>query len=111
MARYVVRNGRRLRVSKSGRRLGHQTGTVYLVHASRSLHGARHYLGFSQNVTARVKRHKAGRGAPLLGAMTQRRIGWRVVRTWRGKDGYFEQSLKRNYALSDLCPVCKRGRR
>jgi hypothetical protein len=107
-----MRNGRKTRVSKNGRRLGHIMGTVYLVHANRSLHGAQHYLGFSTNVPARVARHKAGRGTPLLGAMTKRGIGWRVVRQWHGKDGYFEKELKQRFALADLCPKCKRkGRR
>lgn len=110
MARYVKRNGRRLRVSANGRRLGHQVGTVYLVHAARAFRGARHYLGFTQNLKARVARHKAGRGTPLLGNMTERGISWRVVRTWRGKDGYFEQQLKRK-GLASLCPVCSRGKR
>lgn len=108
---YARRNGKRVRVSKNGRRLGHITGTVYLVHASRALHGARHYLGFSTNVRARLARHKAGRGAPLLAAMADRGIGYRVVRQWRGKDGYFEQDLKRRYDLAQLCPVCSKGRR
>lgn len=98
-------------VSKNGRRTGHIIGTVYLVHAARPLHGKRHYLGFTENVAARVKRHKAGRGTPLLGAMTKRGISWRVVRTWRKRDGYFEQDLKRRFTLEQLCPVCKRGRR
>jgi predicted GIY-YIG superfamily endonuclease len=98
------------RVSKNGRRLGHITGSVYLVHMARALHGARHYLGFTTNVAQRVARHKAGRGAPLLGEATRRGISWRVVRRWLRKDGFFEQELKRNHALHDLCPVCK-GRR
>ena len=95
------------RVSKNGRRLGHIIGTVYLVHMTRALHGARHYLGFSTNVAQRVKAHKAGRGTPLLGEATKRGIGWRVVRQWRKRDGYFEQELKRGNDLKDLCPVCK----
>jgi predicted GIY-YIG superfamily endonuclease len=100
------------RVSKNGRRLGHIIGSVYLVHMARSLNGARHYLGFSTNVPQRVKAHKAGRGTPLLGEATKKGISWRVVRTWRKRDGYFEQDLKRRYALADLCPVCSRkGRR
>ena len=95
------------RVSKNGRRLGHIIGSVYLVHMTRALHGARHYLGFSTNVPQRVKAYKAGRGTPLLGEATKRGIGWRVVRTWRKRDGYFEQELKRGGPLADLCPACK----
>lgn len=100
-----------VRRSKNGRRLGHIIGTVYLVHLSRALHGARHYLGFSTNVQQRMKAHKAGRGAPLLGAAARRGISMRVVRQWRRRDGYFEQDLKRRYELADLCPVCSKGRR
>lgn len=95
-----------VRRSKNGRRLGHIIGTVYLVHMARSLHGARHYLGFSTNVANRVKVHKAGHGSPLLGEATRRGIGWRVVRRWNRKDGYFEQELKRR-GLPSLCPICK----
>ena len=105
----ATKKAKRVRRSKNGRRLGHITGTVYLVHLARALHGARHYLGFTTNVAARVKRHKAGRGTPLLGAATKRGIPWRVVRTWRGRDGYFEQDLKRSGPLASLCPIC-RGR-
>lgn len=88
------------------RRHGHIIGSVYLVHFARRHHGAQHYLGFSTNIPERVKAHRAGRGAPLLGAITRRGIPWRVVRTWQRKDGFFEQRLKRSYALSKLCPVC-----
>jgi predicted GIY-YIG superfamily endonuclease len=95
-----------MRRSTKGRRIGHIIGSVYLVHFARSHRGARHYLGFSTNIPARVKAHRAGRGAPLLGAITRRHIAWRVVRTWRRKDGFFEQRLKRSHALRDLCPAC-----
>ena len=102
---------KRQRVSKNGRRLGHIIGSVYLVHFARGYNGARHYLGFSTDVGARVKRHKAGRGSPLLKAVTERGIPWRVVRQWHKRDGFFEQTLKRDNALAHLCPACKKGRR
>jgi predicted GIY-YIG superfamily endonuclease len=43
------------------RRHGHIIGSVYLVHFARRYHGKQHYLGFSTNVPARVKAHRAGR--------------------------------------------------
>lgn len=89
----------------SNRRHGHIVGQVYLVHFNRRFHGAQHYMGFSTNVPERMKAHRAGRGAPLLAAVTRQGIGWRVVRTWRRKDGHFEQALN-CYALRDLCPMC-----
>jgi predicted GIY-YIG superfamily endonuclease len=76
------------------------------VHFARRYKGAQHYLGFSTNIPERVKAHRAGRGAPLLGAVSKRGIPWHVVRTWKRKDGYFEQHLKHSYALKELCPVC-----
>jgi predicted GIY-YIG superfamily endonuclease len=88
------------------RRHGHVVGAVYLVHFARSYHGAKHYLGFSTNIPERMKAHRAGRGAPLLAAAKKRGIAFRVVRIWRGKDGFFEQALKRRFALRDLCPAC-----
>ncbi len=88
------------------RRHGHVIGSVYLAHFARPYKGAQHYLGFSTNVPARVKAHRAGRGAPLLAAVSKRGISWRVVRTWKRKDGHFEKSLKRRYALKMLCPMC-----
>lgn len=88
------------------RRHGHIIGSVYLVHFARPHHGAQHYLGFSTNIPQRIKAHRAGRGAPLLAAVTQRGIRWRVVRTWKKKDGYFEQELKRGGKLRELCPMC-----
>ena len=94
------------RRSRNGRRLGHIIGSVYLVHFERAHRGARHYLGFSTNIPQRIKAHRAGRGAPLLAAITRRGIPWRVVRTWDRRDGYFEQDLKRRFALADICPVC-----
>ena len=100
----------------NGRRHGHIIGSVYLVHFARRFKGKQHYLGFSTDVPARVKAHRAGRGAPLLGAVTKQGIPWKVARTWKRKDGFFEQRLKRSFALKDLCPVCsgphayKRGR-
>ena len=95
-----------MRVSKNGRRMGHIIGSVYLVHLARAFNGARHYLGFSTNIPKRLAAHRAGRGTPLLGAATKAGINWRLVRTWRKRDGYYEQELKRNHALADLCPVC-----
>lgn len=88
------------------RRHWHNIRFVYLIHFAKRYSGAQHYLEFSTDIPERVKAHRAGRGAPLLGAVTKRGIPWRVVRTWKRKDGYFEQHLKHTYALKELCPVC-----
>lgn len=100
-----------MKVSKNGRRLGHIIGSVYLVHMARSINGARHYLGFSTNIAQRMRAHKSGRGTPLLAAAAKRGIGFKVVRRWHKRDGYFEQELKRRGPLKELCPVCSKGRK
>lgn len=92
--------------SANGRRLGHIIGSVYLVHFGRKFRGKQHYLGFSTDVKKRMDAHQAGRGSPLVGAVSKRGISSRVVRIWKRKDGYFEQALKRKYDLKDLCPLC-----
>jgi hypothetical protein len=56
------------------RRHGHVVGSVYLVHFARRYHGAQHYMGFSTNIPERVKAHRAGRGAPLLAAVSRHGI-------------------------------------
>jgi predicted GIY-YIG superfamily endonuclease len=97
-----------LKTSPNGRRLGHIIGSIYLIHFSRAFNSARHYLGFSTDIPARIERHKAGRGSPLLKAVTEKGIPWRVVRTWLKRDGNFERELKAGNDLKDLCPVCSR---
>jgi len=99
---------KRAGVSKNGRRTGQIVGNVYLIHFSRAFNSARHYLGFSTDIAARVERHKAGRGSPLLKPVTAAKIPWRVVRTWRKRDGNFERELKEGSDLRDLCPVCNK---
>ena len=41
-------------------------GLIYLLHFERSYHHARHYLGYTDDLEARVAAHRAGRGVPLL---------------------------------------------
>jgi len=94
------------RKRKPFRRHGRVTGSVYLVHLKRKVNGAQHYMGFSTDVPARLKVHRAGHGSPLLRTAAARGVSFRVVREWRRKNGEFEKELKRRYARRDLCPVC-----
>ncbi len=38
-------------------------GLIYLLHFERSYHHARHYLGYTEDLEARVTAHRAGRAA------------------------------------------------
>lgn len=83
-------------------------GHVYLIHFSKKLKHARHYIGYCQKggVQARFERHKSLQGSKLLRACVLAGINFRVVRVWDDVDRSFERKLKnrRNHKL--LCPVC-----
>lgn len=82
--------------------------TIYLIHFSRPFKHARHYMGQTGDLAARLSRHKAGRGASLLAAAVSAGIRLHVVRKWTGSKATAknEQRLKRTWKNSDLCPRC-----
>lgn len=83
------------------------TGTVYLLHFDVPVHHARHYLGWTGQVTVedRVQRHLDGRGSPLVAAAD--RLGdVRIARVWYQVDRNFERRLKKGKETPALCPVC-----
>lgn len=82
-------------------------GTVYLIHFDRGLSHARHYIGWTQDLPARLARHRAGVGSKLMRAVGAAGIPWRVVRTWTDVDRHFERSLKNQKNAGRLCPRCE----
>jgi len=40
-------------------------GLIYLLHFDRSYRHARHYLGYTEDIEARLAAHRAGRGSPV----------------------------------------------
>ena len=81
-------------------------GTVYLVHFDQPYYHAQHYLGWSEDVNARLDRHLSGNGSKLLRAVSKANIGFRVVRTWDG-DRKLERRLHKQKNSPKLCPICK----
>lgn len=79
---------------------------VYLIHFETKLHHAGHYLGFAEDIAARLARHKAGRGAKLLQILRDKKINFEVVRIWAGADKKFERRLKISGHNNRLCPIC-----
>lgn len=80
---------------------------VYLIHFDTPLKHAKHYLGYSKNnVRERVQKHRTGKGARLMDAVTRQAITWHVSRTWDG-DYELESMLKRQHNARDLCPTCR----
>jgi predicted GIY-YIG superfamily endonuclease len=87
-------------------------GVTYLIHFDRPYYHARHYVGTTQDLDARLDLHRRGDGARLLDAVNQAGIGWSVARTWTdGMDTYqerraFELRIKRQKKTRLFCPSC-----
>jgi hypothetical protein len=88
-------------------------GTVYLIHFDRPIGDldnprgqARHYLGYTEDLDARLAAHRSGNGARLMEVLAERGIGWRLVRTWRGGRD-LERRLKDRHNSPRLCPICR----
>ncbi len=80
---------------------------VYLLHFERPYKHARHYLGYTQDVTARLQRHQAGTGARLMEVITAAGIGWHVAKVWPDGTPELERALKLWHSGVKLCPTCK----
>jgi predicted GIY-YIG superfamily endonuclease len=92
-------------------------GTVYLLHFARELGDvgnargtARHYIGWADDLDARLAEHRGGRGARILAACVREGIRFDLVRTWEGVGRSFERRLKNQKHAWRLCPVCRRLR-
>jgi len=85
-------------------------GTVYLLHFAHPYYHARHYAGFTTDLPRRIGRHRNGHGARLMVAVVRAEIGFIVVRTWDGVTRAFERRIHRCRHLTEMCPICARGR-
>ena len=81
---------------------------VYLIHFDAPIsdrHTCQHYLGYAENLAARVKCHRQGQGARLTQVAIERGIKFQVVRVWQGDRGR-ERRLKNRKDGPHLCPIC-----
>ena len=81
---------------------------VYLLHFDRPYKHARHYMGYADDVEARMGRHLSGNGARLIQVIQDAGIGWTLVRVWEG-DRHTERSFKDQHNAPRLCPICNPG--
>ena len=89
-------------------------GLVYLLHLDEPLgdinnpHGyAWHYIGYTENLRERLRRHRNGNGSAMMAAAAERGIGFTLVRVWIG-DKDLEKRLKRQHNARRFCPICRR---
>lgn len=80
-------------------------GVCYLLHFDRPYKHARHYLGWTTDLPARLDEHLNGNGARLLEVITAEGIGFEVVRIWHNKTLADEKRLKQKHSVK-LCPIC-----
>lgn len=78
---------------------------IYLLHFSQKFKQAGHYLGSSEDVVARIHKHRTGAGSRLAAAVHREGIEMHLVRVWEGSfaEEYRLKALKNNPAL---CPIC-----
>lgn len=81
-------------------------GTIYLLHFAEPFGHARHYLGWSADLDARLAHHANGSGANLLRHVRAAGIDWTLARTWTG-DRHRERALKNMGGHSRKCPICR----
>jgi predicted GIY-YIG superfamily endonuclease len=67
---------------------------------------AQHYIGWSNDVFARLREHKHNQGARILEVCNERGIGYHIARVWRGRNRHFERQLKNRKNARILCPEC-----
>lgn len=81
------------------------TTIVYLLHFDRPYRHARHYLGSTADLPARLASHRDTPDVRLLRVLKEEGIGFTLARTWPGnrKD---ERRMK-GRGLAPLCPMCQ----
>lgn len=93
-------------IERNRRRTLSLVGTVYLLHFSQPYHHARHYLGFTFDLQARVATHRRGRGSPLIAAAIGAGVELFVARTWENVTRGFERRGHRRRGNRAVCPIC-----
>jgi predicted GIY-YIG superfamily endonuclease len=79
---------------------------VYLLHISPPYKHARHYLGYADDIGARVAAHRAGHGARLTQVAVDAGCILVLARMWPDTNRTFERTLKNRKHAPRLCPVC-----
>ena len=80
---------------------------VYLLHLSQPMSHARHYIGWANDLDARIAHHRDGTGARFTQVAVQRGIELLLARVWPDQDKAFERRLKNYKHPTTFCPMCR----
>lgn len=86
-------------------------GGVYILHFARPispLHTDQHYVGFAEDLDARIAQQRQGKGARFCTVARERNISFRVVEVLRG-GRTLERSIKKYKKTRIFCPICQRN--
>lgn len=82
-------------------------GTVYLLHFDEPYKHAKHYIGWTTDLDARLAEHLAGTGARLMAVIKEADIGFQLARTWTGVTATrAREQIKAQGGASRCCPIC-----
>ena len=82
-----------------------QLGVIYMLHFHRPYWHARHYVGWTDDLFARLEAHATGRGARLVDVIWQAGIGFTLVRLCEGTRNT-ERAIKNAGGAVRYCPAC-----
>lgn len=86
---------------------GQGTRHVYLIHFSRPLGHASHYIGQTdRDVETRFREHCRGKGARICKKAVEAGIKLTLARVWLDAPRCFEQKLKNRANAKHFCPIC-----
>lgn len=80
---------------------------VYLLHFDGPYKHAKHYVGYSKDIDARIEMHRQGQAARLTQVIKEHGIGFVVAKTWGRATRRFERQLKNRGGASRYCPICQ----
>jgi predicted GIY-YIG superfamily endonuclease len=82
-----------------------QLGVIYLLHFDQPYKHARHYVGWTEDLLARLDHHATGTGARLIAVIWQAGIGFSLVRICEGTRRT-ERAIKNAGGQVRYCPAC-----
>lgn len=85
---------------------------VYILHYDKPLKHARHYVGATRDLEARMEKHRQGHStARITAAFHDQGSTFVVARTWITEQAFqLERWIKKHYHhVPRLCPICNPG--